>query len=75
MPHWLRERIDLALAARLGVGEDVSPAESARDQTVAFRTLTVRHRPDLMGDRWLRLPDPRLEERLAALDALFAEIH
>ena len=41
-PWWLRRRIDAALAARLAVGEDVTPAQTARDQLVGFAHLWRR---------------------------------
>jgi hypothetical protein len=41
-PWWLRRRIDAALAARLAVGEDVTPAQNARDQLVGFAHLWRR---------------------------------
>ena len=71
-PPWLRERIDLALAARRAIGEEVSPEENARDQLAAFRVHVSRHRPDL-GGAWLGLPDPDLAARFAELGALLAE--
>ncbi|MBO0687806.1 MAG: nucleotidyltransferase domain-containing protein, partial [Candidatus Dormibacteraeota bacterium] len=38
IPAWLRRRIERARAARQLVGEEVSEAENARDQIVAFST-------------------------------------
>jgi predicted nucleotidyltransferase len=72
-PAWLAERIDLAYQARLAVGEAVTAAESARDQIAAFSVLLPRRRPE-PWDAWVGAPDPRLEERLAALDRLMVEI-
>jgi hypothetical protein len=72
---WLKERIDLALAARRLVGEHVTPAENARDQLLAFATHVVRRRPDLVGP-WiggsptldLEQAMPELEDIMATLD-------
>ncbi len=66
-PPWLQERIDLCYGARTAIGEDVSPAENARDQLAAFTVHVVRHRPDLHGP-WTGSPD-------VALDAHLAELH
>ena len=41
-PWWLHRRIDAALAARLSAGEDVTPAQNARDQLVGFAHLWRR---------------------------------
>lgn len=73
VPLWLRERIELAWSARREIGEDVSEAESARDQIAAFAVQVPRHRPQPWGD-WLELPDPQLEHRLAELDHLARRI-
>ena len=73
VPAWLAERIELAWGARREVGEEVSEAESARDQIAAFAVHVPRHRPKPWGD-WLGLPDPELAEKLAELDALAERI-
>ncbi len=73
VPLWLRERIELAWAARLEIGEEVTEAESARDQIAAFAVHVPRHRPKPWGD-WLGLPDPELAEKLAELDTLAERI-
>ncbi|UED87691.1 nucleotidyltransferase domain-containing protein [Streptomyces profundus] len=72
-PHWLRERIDLALAARLAVGEPVDEARNARDQLAAFAVHVSRHRPDLHG-AWTGSPDPALPQHLDELAELVAEL-
>ena len=71
-PLWLLERIERAYAARLGSGEAVTEAESARDQIAAFRVHVSRHGPDL-GGPWLGLPDPKLRIKLAELGRLIGE--
>ena len=58
---------------RLEIGEEVTEAESARDQIAAFAVLVPRHRPKPWGD-WLGLPDPELAEKLAELDTLAERI-
>jgi hypothetical protein len=68
-PHWLQERIDLCYAARTATGEDVSPAENARDQLAAFTVHVARHRPDLDGP-WTGTPDPALSAHLTELRQL-----
>ncbi|WP_285685820.1 nucleotidyltransferase domain-containing protein [Actinoplanes sp. NBRC 103695] len=65
-PVWLRERIDLCLRARLAVGEEVTAAENARDQLVAYTLHVVRKRPDLDGP-WTGSPEPRLDRFLTEL--------
>ena len=72
-PPWLQERIDLCYAARLAVGEDVSPAENARDQLAAFTVHVARHRPDLDGP-WTGTPDQALDTHLAELRELITEL-
>jgi nucleotidyltransferase-like protein len=67
-PAWLKERIDHCWGARQAVGEDVTPAQNARDQLVAYTIHVVRHRPDLAGP-WTGSPEPRLSEFLATLRA------
>ena len=71
-PLWLRERIDLCLAARVAVGERVTPAENARDQLAAFAVHVANHRPDLDGP-WTGSPDPSLDAHLAELRDLITE--
>jgi hypothetical protein len=70
-PVWLRERIDLAAAARRWVGEPVSAEQNARDQLLAFSVHVARRRPDLAGP-WTEppAPGPDMGERLAELDRL-----
>lgn len=65
-PPWLQERIDLCYGARIAVGEQVTWAESARDQIAAFAVHVVNHRPDLDGP-WTVTPDPALGTHLAEL--------
>lgn len=65
-PPWLQERVDLCHEARTAIGEDVSPAENARDQLAAFTVHVARHRPDLNGP-WTATPDPALDAHLAEL--------
>lgn len=72
-PAWLRERIDLAASARRLVGEDVTPAQNARDQLLAFATH-VAHRPDQAGPWMAGGPEPDLPASLATLDRLMAEV-
>ncbi|WP_020573855.1 nucleotidyltransferase domain-containing protein [Actinopolymorpha alba] len=72
-PRWLRERIDLCWSARLAVGEQVSRQANARDQIAAFAVHVARHRPDLAGP-WTGSPDPALDEHLADLDEVYAEV-
>lgn len=73
-PAWLRERIDLAASARRLVGEDVTPAQNARDQLLAFATHVARHRPDQAGPWMAGEPEPDLPASLATLDRLMAEV-
>jgi hypothetical protein len=68
-PPWLRERIDLCWGARRAVGEDVTPAENARDQLAAYAIHVARHRPGLDGP-WTATPDPELGAHLAELREL-----
>jgi hypothetical protein len=74
-PAWLRERIELAAAARRLVGEEVTAEQNARDQLVAFAVHVARRRPDLAGP-WTGTgtPDPDLEDRLAELDRIMATL-
>ena len=72
-PLWLQERVDLCLAARQEIGEDVTPDENARDQLAAFAVHVVKYRPDLAGP-WMRSPDPRLGERLEELRELLGSL-
>lgn len=62
IPVWLRERIDLAAAARRLVGVQVTPEQNVRDQLVAFAVHAARRRPDLAGP-WTGIGslDPDLE--------------
>jgi predicted nucleotidyltransferase len=68
-PAWLAERIDLCLAARQLVGEEVTAAENARDQLAAFTVIVGNHEPHLIGP-WIESPDPRLDAHLAELAEL-----
>jgi hypothetical protein len=68
-PAWLAERIDLCLAARQLVGEEVTAAENARDQLAAFTVIVGHHEPHLIGP-WMESPDPRLDAHLAELAEL-----
>ncbi|WP_062213334.1 nucleotidyltransferase domain-containing protein [Streptomyces sp. NBRC 109706] len=72
-PLWLRERIDLALAARRAVGEPIDEARNARDQLAAFAVHVTRHRPDLHG-AWTGSPDPALSEHLDEIEELVTEL-
>jgi predicted nucleotidyltransferase len=72
-PAWLKERIELAAAARRLIGEQVTPQENARDQLAAFSVHVARHRPDLAGP-WTGSPDPALAERLAELEQVMATL-
>lgn len=62
IPVWLRERIDLAAAARRLVGVQVTPEQNVRDQLVAFAVHAARRRLDLAGP-WTGIGslDPDLE--------------
>jgi hypothetical protein len=73
-PVWLRERIDLADAARRLIGEDVTPDENARDQLLAFAIHVPRHRPDQSGPWMTGEPEADLPTRLAELDHLMIEV-
>jgi hypothetical protein len=73
-PVWLRERIDLAAAARRLVGEDVTSDQNARDQLLAFAIHVPRHRPDQAGPWMAGGPEPDLPASLAKLDQLMAEV-
>jgi predicted nucleotidyltransferase len=72
-PVWLQERIDRAYQARLAIGEPVSEAESARDQLAAFTVHVTRRQPEPWGE-WVAVPDPRLGDKLRALDGLMEQI-
>ncbi|WUH99556.1 hypothetical protein OHR68_39715 [Spirillospora sp. NBC_00431] len=72
-PLWLQERIDLCYAARVGIGEQVSWAENARDQLAAFTVHVTRHRPDLDGP-WTVTPDPALDAHLTELGGLITRL-
>ena len=73
-PIWLRERVDLAAAARQLVGEQVSPEQNARDQLVAYGIHVPRHRPDQAGPWMVAAPDRDVRARLAELDQLMTEV-
>ncbi len=68
-PAWLAERIDLCLAARQLVGEEVTAAQNARDQLAASTVTIGHHEPHLIGP-WIGSPDPRLDAHLAELAGL-----
>jgi predicted nucleotidyltransferase len=70
-PAWLMERIDLAYQARLIVDEEVSEAQSRRDQVAAFSHLVPRRALARGGD-WLGLPDPNVKRKLDELDRIVA---
>jgi predicted nucleotidyltransferase len=72
-PPWLQERIDLCYGARTAIGEDVSPAENARDQLAAFTVHVARHRTDLDG-AWTGTPDPALDTHLTELSDLITQL-
>ncbi len=65
-PLWLAERIDLCLAARRAIGEQVTEAENARDQLTAYTVHVTRHRSDLDGP-WTGTPDDDLDTYVADL--------
>jgi hypothetical protein len=73
-PVWLRERVDLAAAARRLVGEPVTPEQNARDQLLAFSVHVPRHRPDQAGPWMAGDPEPDPPAALAELDRLTAEV-
>jgi hypothetical protein len=73
-PAWPRERIDLAAGARRLIGEDVTSAQNARDQLLAFATHVARHRPDQAGPWMAGEPEPDLPATLAKLDQLMARV-
>ena len=73
-PVWLKERIDLALAARRLVGEQVTAEQNTRDQLLAFATHVVRHRPDLAGPWISGTPIPAPEDAMAELEAIMATL-
>jgi hypothetical protein len=73
-PIWLKERIDLALAARRLVGEQVTAEQNARDQLLAFATHIVRRRPDLAGPWVSGTPIPVLDEAMAELETIMATL-
>jgi hypothetical protein len=73
-PVWLRERIDLAAAARQLIGEDVTPDQNARDQLLAFAIHVPRHRPDQAGPWMAGEPEGDLPTRLVELDRLMTEV-
>ena len=68
-PEWLQERIEIAYAARLAIGENVTIEENARDQLAAFAVLSTRHESQPWG-AWIGVPAPDLEERLSELNEL-----
>jgi hypothetical protein len=72
-PAWLQERIDLAYAGRMAIGEAVTPEENARDQLAAFAVHVPKRTVPPWG-AWMILPADNLEERLATLDMLVATI-
>jgi hypothetical protein len=72
-PAWLQERIDLAYAGRMAIGETVTPAENARDQLAAFAVHVPKRTVPPWG-AWMLLPANDLEERLATLDLLISTI-
>ena len=73
-PIWLQERIALAFAGRLEVGESVTEAESARDQIAAYAVHVPKRRKPPFAP-WLRIPEPDLSDRLARLDATIEWAH
>jgi hypothetical protein len=73
-PAWLQERIDLAYAGRMAIGEYVTAEENARDQLAAFAVHVPKRTTPPWG-AWMRLPAPNLNERLAELDMLIAAIN
>ena len=73
-PAWLQERIDLAYAGRMEIGESVTVEENARDQLAAFAVHVPKRTPKPWG-MWLGIPAPNLEHRLAELEELIALIN
>ncbi len=73
VPIWLAERIRLAFEARCLTGEQVSDAESRRDQMAAFAVHVSRRRGPPWPD-WLGVPAPELEDHLELLAALLPRI-
>jgi len=73
-PAWLQERIDLAYAGRMEIGELVTVEENARDQLAAFAVHVLKRTAQPWG-AWLGIPAPDLEHRLAKLDELIAAIN
>ena len=72
-PAWLQERIDLAYAGRMAIGETVTPEQNARDQLAAFAVHVPKRTVQPWG-AWMILPADNLEERLATLDMLITMI-
>lgn len=72
-PAWLQERIDLAYAGRMEIGESVTVEENARDQLAAFAVHVPKRTMQPWGV-WLGVPAPDLERRLAELDQLITTI-
>lgn len=72
-PLWLQERIELTLAARREVGEDVTEEENARDQLEAFPALLPRRCLQSWGE-WMRVPEASLESKLNELEELVTVI-
>jgi predicted nucleotidyltransferase len=70
-PAWLVERIELAYQGRVLVGEDVSEAESRRDQIAAFAHLALGRSFARPGG-WLGVPDPDLARKQSELGDLLA---
>lgn len=73
-PVWLKERIDLALAARRLVGEQVTPEQNARDQLLAFATHVVRRRSDLTGPWVGGASIPALRTAMVDVEAIIATL-
>jgi hypothetical protein len=73
-PAWLQERIDLAYAGRMQIGERVTAEENARDQLAAFAVHVPKRTVQPWG-AWIGIPALNLEHRLAELDQLVATIN
>ena len=74
IPEWLQDRIALSYAARRLVGEEVTPAQDARDNVLAFAQL-YRSRFPSAQEVWMRAEEgSALEASIAALAELLAHL-
>lgn len=74
VPEWLQDRIALSYSGRRLVGEEVTPAQNARDNVLAFAQL-YRGRFPSAQQAWMRAEDgASLQDSIAALTELHSHL-